>query len=295
MTALGLFCFARVVDGRLRSTGVPVTAQPPPGVVQACEGIRCGPQPQDRATPVRRWSGASRPPSTPKRTTERSELMSAIFGETLTFGQAKGPDVQLEGLRRRALCALRGPERLHGRLRRRAWDSSATRGLRQARSDRLACRSSAPPPAGLARHLQESPEADHTPSPKRGACAGPRSRRRGASEEIVRTFGPNQGLLEGRVLSIGAVKGLTILVNFQDVTSTVTRADVDAMLNGDELHRATATSARRASISGGSRAASSTTRTSSSGRSSSAATANSTSTICWSKRRCSSPSRAAST
>ena len=34
----------------------------------------------------------------------------------------------------------------------------------------------------------------------------------------MRTFGPNQGLLEGRVLSIGAVKGLTILVNFQDVT-----------------------------------------------------------------------------
>jgi M6 family metalloprotease-like protein len=51
-------------------------------------------------------------------------------------------------------------------------------------------------------------------------------------ENIVRVFGPNQGLLEGRVLSQGVVKGLTILVNFQDVSSTVTRDDVHEMLNG---------------------------------------------------------------
>jgi hypothetical protein len=30
--SLGLFCFARVVDGKYESTGVPVTAQPPAGV-----------------------------------------------------------------------------------------------------------------------------------------------------------------------------------------------------------------------------------------------------------------------
>ena len=33
------------------------------------------------------------------------------------------------------------------------------------------------------------------------------------------------------------MRGLTILVNFQDVTSTVTRDDVDAMLNGDNYTR----------------------------------------------------------
>ena len=53
----------------------------------------------------------------------------------------------------------------------------------------------------------------------------------------MRTLGPNQGLLEGRVLSSGPVKGLTILVNFQDVTSTVTRADVNDMLNGTNYTR----------------------------------------------------------
>jgi len=31
--ALGLFCYARVVDGEYQSTGVPVTAPAPPGVV----------------------------------------------------------------------------------------------------------------------------------------------------------------------------------------------------------------------------------------------------------------------
>jgi hypothetical protein len=31
-TKLGLFCYARVVDGRYVSTGVPVTAAPPDGV-----------------------------------------------------------------------------------------------------------------------------------------------------------------------------------------------------------------------------------------------------------------------
>jgi hypothetical protein len=31
-TDAGLFCYARVVDGRYDSTGVPVTADPPPGV-----------------------------------------------------------------------------------------------------------------------------------------------------------------------------------------------------------------------------------------------------------------------
>ncbi len=50
-------------------------------------------------------------------------------------------------------------------------------------------------------------------------------------DDLNETFGPNQGLLEGQRLSVGKVKGLTILVNFSDVKSTVTRNDVDLMLN----------------------------------------------------------------
>lgn len=161
--------------------------------------------------------------------------MSAIFGEVLTFGQAQGPEVRLK---------VFGDE-LYARYE--SLDGYSTvydeeRGLFcYARLAAGAFRSSGvpigqAPPAGIVRHLQESPAAIHARSEarrlRRAAVA-----RRTAEEEIVRTFGPNQGLLQGRVLSIGAVKGLTILVNFQDVTSTVTRADVDAMLNSDNYTR----------------------------------------------------------
>ena len=45
------------------------------------------------------------------------------------------------------------------------------------------------------------------------------------------TFGPSGGLLPGRRLSEGNVVGLTILITFPDTPSTVTPADVDALLN----------------------------------------------------------------
>lgn len=48
----------------------------------------------------------------------------------------------------------------------------------------------------------------------------------------LKTFGPNKGLLEGRRLTEGEIKGLTILVQFKDIKSTVTKDDVDKMLNG---------------------------------------------------------------
>jgi M6 family metalloprotease-like protein len=56
-------------------------------------------------------------------------------------------------------------------------------------------------------------------------------------ESEVRTFGPNRGLLNGRQLSLGQVRGLTILVNFQDVTTSITAADVEEMVNGDNYTR----------------------------------------------------------
>lgn len=51
--------------------------------------------------------------------------------------------------------------------------------------------------------------------------------------ETLRTIGPNRRLLEGWRLSTGKVMGLTILVEFQDITTIVTRDDVSAMLNGE--------------------------------------------------------------
>jgi len=50
----------------------------------------------------------------------------------------------------------------------------------------------------------------------------------------LRTYGPNKGLLEGRRLTEGEVKGLTVMVQFKDLKSTVTRQDLDRMLNGKD-------------------------------------------------------------
>ncbi|MBN8468372.1 M6 family metalloprotease domain-containing protein [Corallococcus exiguus] len=161
--------------------------------------------------------------------------MSAIFGEVLTLGQAKGPDVPLKVVGDEHYAryeTLSGYTVLH----------DAELGLFcYARLVAGALRSTGIPltqaaPAGLQRHIQESFDV-------RELKATARRLRRSASTggrleaEVVRTFGPNQGLLAGRVLASGPVKGLTILVNFQDVTTTVTRADVEEMLNGANYTR----------------------------------------------------------
>lgn len=89
--------------------------------------------------------------------------MSAIFGETLTFGQASDPDIRLR---------VTGDEY---------------------------------------RAIYEAPNG-YT-----------------AAHDTDRN--PSNGLLKGRRLSTGTVRGLTILVECKDVRATVTRPDVDELLN----------------------------------------------------------------
>ena len=157
--------------------------------------------------------------------------MSAIFGEILTFGQQNGPDIQLKVFGDEHYARY---EDLNGYT---ALYDDELGQFCYARLSAGTFRSTGvpltqPPPAGLARHLQESNEVKESKAAarrlRRSAMAGGR-----VEAAVVRTFGPNQGLLEGRVLASGPVRGLTILVNFQDVTSTVTRQDVEPMLNSD--------------------------------------------------------------
>jgi M6 family metalloprotease-like protein len=86
------------------------------------------------------------------------------------------------------------------------------------------------PPAGLPRHLKESPEVRNAKFGQRYELLRPKIVP--ASAHMVRTLGPNRGLLQGRRVSEGRVRGLTVLVEFADLQSSVTAADVDAMLNG---------------------------------------------------------------
>jgi M6 family metalloprotease-like protein len=161
--------------------------------------------------------------------------MSAIFGEVLTFGQASGAEIRLRVFGDELYARyedLDGYTAIYDDELGLFCYASLAAGAFRSTGVPLG----AAPPAGIVRHLQESATAINAKTEARRRRRTAVSRR-GASDEIVRTFGPNQGLLAGRRLSIGSIKGLTILVNFQDVTSTTTRADVEAMLNADNYSR----------------------------------------------------------
>jgi M6 family metalloprotease-like protein len=159
--------------------------------------------------------------------------VSAIFGELLNFPQEQGPEVRLRvfGDERYARYEdIDGYTMVYDKAR--GLFCYAT--LAGNRFVSTGVPLDQPPPPPVVRHLRESlvvkqAKAEETrllhPS---GATD---------HDEVVRTFGPNQGLLNGRLLSMGKVRGLTILVNFQDVTSTTTAADVEEMLNGDNFTR----------------------------------------------------------
>lgn len=87
-----------------------------------------------------------------------------------------------------------------------------------------------PVPPGLKRHIKEAPESRNTAFGRRYANLRPRETELGS--ETMRTIGPDGGLLEGRKLTHGDVRGLTIIVNFDDVTTNITQGDLDTMLNG---------------------------------------------------------------
>lgn len=155
--------------------------------------------------------------------------MSAIFGEVLTLGQEHDDDVRLKVFGDEHYARY---ENLDGYTA--VYDAELGRYCYAHLSGAVFRSTGVPiteaPPQGLRRHLQEAQEVTSAKAQarrfRRLAVAGGH-----VDDRIVRTFGPNQGLLEGRVLSVGEVKGLTILVDFQDVTSSVTRADVEEMLN----------------------------------------------------------------
>jgi M6 family metalloprotease-like protein len=158
--------------------------------------------------------------------------MSAIFGETLTFDQENGPDIRLVVIGDEFYSRYENLDGFtvvydidlglfcYAVLRNGAFVSSGV----SASDD---------PPAGVRRHLQESEEVRHQRYIAKQEQMRPPPEAR-VFADTFRTLGPNEGLLNGRRVNLGAIRGLTILVEFQDVRSTVTQADVTAMLNGDD-------------------------------------------------------------
>ena len=88
-----------------------------------------------------------------------------------------------------------------------------------------------PPPPGLRRHLRETKDARNATFDARFSSALPPEPV--DDPLIMRAFAANQGLLPGRRVADGQVRGLTVLVEFADRDAGVTADDVDALLNAE--------------------------------------------------------------
>ncbi len=157
--------------------------------------------------------------------------MSALNGETIVCGQHVGGDVQLRIFGDEFYARY---ETVDGYTV--VYDTDRGRycyaTLAAGRFVSSGVAIGKPIPDGLRRHLKEDPEVRNERFGRRYDQLRPRESESGSSE--TRTLGPDDGLLEGRKLHRGTVRGLTVLVDFQDVTTNIVRADVEEMLNGDD-------------------------------------------------------------
>ena len=90
------------------------------------------------------------------------------------------------------------------------------------------------PPIGLRKHLSASPRNRNEEFRSRYNTLRPRESV--GETQVMRTLGPNSGLLTGRQVNQGNVRGLTILVEFQDIDCEVSGEDVTHLLN-DEIYQ----------------------------------------------------------
>lgn len=157
--------------------------------------------------------------------------MSGIYGEILTFSQEKGPDVKLRVFGDESYSRY---ENLDGYTV--VYDIDlglfCYAYLFKGEFVSSGVDLSLAPPEKIWRHLKESEQVRNAKFETRHTRMEPPAQPYQPTANF-RTFGPNKGLLEGRRVSEGDIKGLTILVHFKDVKSTVTREDVDNILNGE--------------------------------------------------------------
>jgi M6 family metalloprotease-like protein len=155
--------------------------------------------------------------------------MSAIFGETLRFTQDDGDDVQLVVFGDDFYSRRETPDGFTV-----VYDDSlggyCYADVKAGRFYSTGRRVHEAPPEGLNRHLHEDLEARNAAVLDKTSAMIPEQTTSNERERML-TFGSSGGLLPGRRLDSGSVRGLTILVTFPDTGTTVTRADVDALLN----------------------------------------------------------------
>ncbi|WP_143316476.1 M6 family metalloprotease domain-containing protein [Clostridium sp. HBUAS56017] len=98
-----------------------------------------------------------------------------------------------------------------------------------------------PIPSGITPHLKEVPEVIKEKFQQQYENSGYSNiedinLKKNTDDGVNKTKGDNKGLLTGDRSSEGKVLGLTILVEFSDVSTTVTSQDVEQMLNGENYN-----------------------------------------------------------
>ncbi len=154
--------------------------------------------------------------------------MSAIFGERLVFTQEAGPPVEL---------VVWGDEFYARRETVSGYTVVYDRGLglycyaqlQRGRFVTTRVPIVKPPPPGVPPHLNEWPLVRRDRVAVRRRALEPSSL--SVAGDVDLTFGPADGLLAGRRLTRGNVRGLTVLIQFPDQPSAVTMPQVDALLN----------------------------------------------------------------
>lgn len=158
--------------------------------------------------------------------------MSAIFGETLIFGQENGPDVKLVVFGDEFYARY---ETIDGYTV--VYDIDLGQYCYAILLDGRFASSGVPitksPLTGIQRHLKEFRNVRNEKFERRHANIRPPE----SAETLMRARGLNEGLLEGRRVSSDNVRGLTILVEFADVSTNVTANDVDELLNGENYNK----------------------------------------------------------
>ena len=156
--------------------------------------------------------------------------MSAIFNKTLVFDQEKGDSVRL---------VVNGDE-FYARYETEegytvVYDSDLGQYCYAVLLEGMFASSGVPmsqePPSGIRRHLKEASSIRNAKFEQRYAQLRPVETE--LNPHVFRTLGRNGGLLTGRRVSEGQIKGLTVLVEFADVNTDITQAEVEALLNGD--------------------------------------------------------------
>ena len=154
--------------------------------------------------------------------------MSAVFGERLVFPQDAGPPVQL---------VVWGDEFYARRETTSGYTVVYDRGLglycyaqlARGRFVTTGVPIVKPPPPGIPPHLHEWPLVRRDRVAIRSRALEPVSE--SVADDVDLTFGAADGLLTGRRVDRGTVRGLTVLIQFPDQQSSVTTSQVDALLN----------------------------------------------------------------